>query len=72
MAEVTAKPLMTLVATNRDELKTIVPRHHGRSVAVFGSVAYGDEGPHSDVDLLVELSMGVLLDQATSARTPPS
>ncbi len=64
MAEVTAKPLMTLVATNRDELKTIVSRHHGRSVAVFGSVARGDEGPHSDIDLLVEFEHGAsLFDQ---------
>lgn len=64
MAQVTAKPLMTLVAAHRGELKAIVARHHGRSVAVFGSVARGDEGPQSDIDLLVEFEQGAsLFDQ---------
>ncbi|MCU0269828.1 MAG: nucleotidyltransferase domain-containing protein [Acidimicrobiales bacterium] len=40
---------------HRDEIKAIVARHHGRSVAVFGSVARGDERPGSDIDFLVEL-----------------
>lgn len=31
-------------------------RHHGRSVAIFGSVARGDERPDSDIDFLVELA----------------
>lgn len=35
---------------------TLVAR---RSVAIFGSVAGGDEGPGSDIDLLVELEPGV-------------
>jgi uncharacterized protein len=35
-----------------------VARHHGRSVAVFGSVARGDERPGSDIDFLVELAPG--------------
>ena len=34
-------------------------RHHGHSIAVFGSVARGDEGPLSDIDFLVELEPGV-------------
>lgn len=49
------KPLRELVDAHREEIKTIVARHHGRSVAVFGSVARGDERPDSDIDFLVEL-----------------
>lgn len=33
-------------------------RHHGWSVAIFGSVARGDERPGSDIDFLVELAPG--------------
>lgn len=33
-------------------------RHRGRTVALFGSVARGDESPTSDVDLLVEFEPG--------------
>jgi len=52
------KTLRKLVEAHRDEIKAIVARHHGRSVAVFGSVARGDEGPDSDIDFLVELAPG--------------
>ncbi len=52
------KPLRELLEAHRDEVKGIVARHHGRSVAVFGSVARGDETPGSDIDLLVELEPG--------------
>lgn len=53
-----AKPLRDLVEARREEIKAIVARHHGRSVAVFGSVARGEEGPESDIDFLVELVPG--------------
>ncbi len=34
-------------------------RHHrGRSAALFGSVARGDETPESDIDFLVEFEPG--------------
>jgi len=52
------KPLRELLEAHRDQIKGIVARHHGRSVAVFGSVARGDETPGSDIDLLVELEPG--------------
>jgi uncharacterized protein len=55
MSKVAATPLRDLVESHRDEIKAIVARHHGRSVAIFGSVARGDERPDSDVDFLVEL-----------------
>ena len=52
------RPLRELVEAHRDEIKTIVARHHGRSVAIFGSVARGDERSDSDIDFLVELAPG--------------
>lgn len=51
-------PLRDLLDAKREEIKAIVARHHGTSVAVFGSVARGDEGPTSDIDFLVELAPG--------------
>lgn len=58
MPDVGTTPLRELVDAHRDEIRTIVARHHGRSVAVFGSVARGDEGAGSDIDFLVELAPG--------------
>jgi predicted nucleotidyltransferase len=56
MSDVAIRPLRDLVESHRDEIKAIVARHNGRSVAVFGSVARGDERPDSDIDFLVELA----------------
>lgn len=50
--------LRHLVEERRDEIRAIVRRHRGRSVAVFGSVARGQEHRESDVDLLVEFEAG--------------
>lgn len=58
MADVATKPLRELIDARREEIMAIVARHHGQSVAVFGSVARGDEQPGSDIDLLVELAPG--------------
>lgn len=58
MSDVAMRPLRELVESHRDEIKAIVARHHGRSVAIFGSVARGDEQPGSDIDFLVELAPG--------------
>jgi predicted nucleotidyltransferase len=59
VADVVKAPLRELVEERRDEIKAIVARHRGHSVAVFGSVARGDEGPRSDIDFLVEFEPGV-------------
>jgi predicted nucleotidyltransferase len=58
MSDLGTRPLRELVETHRDEIKAIVARHHGSSVAIFGSVARGDEQPGSDIDFLVELAPG--------------
>jgi predicted nucleotidyltransferase len=58
MSDVAMRPLRELVETHRPQIKAIAARHHGRAVAIFGSVARGDEGPESDIDFLVELEPG--------------
>ena len=54
-------PLRTLVEAHRAEIKAIARRHKGLSVAIFGSVARGDETADSDIDLLVEFGPGASL-----------
>ena len=43
---------------HRAEIADAVARHRGRSVAIFGSVARGDETDESDIDLLVDFEPG--------------
>lgn len=39
---------------HRDEVLALLHRHGARTVLVFGSVARGEDGPGSDIDLLVD------------------
>jgi uncharacterized protein len=39
----------------RDEILRIAARHGAHNVRVFGSVARGEAGPESDIDLLVDI-----------------
>jgi predicted nucleotidyltransferase len=59
-------PLRELLELHRDEIRAIVSRHHGNAVSVFGSVARGEEGPDSDIDLLVDWLGG--LDRSRSSH----
>ena len=47
-------PSLEDLRRRRDEIEEIVRRHGAAEVRVFGSVARGDSGLRSDVDLLVE------------------
>jgi predicted nucleotidyltransferase len=47
-----------LVEAKREEIYALVRQHQGRSVAVFGSVARGEESATSDIDFLVEFDPG--------------
>jgi predicted nucleotidyltransferase len=67
MAEVGTKPLRELVEAHRDEIRRIVASHHGRSVAMFGSVARGDESPSSDIDFLSSSSLAPDLSPSSSS-----
>lgn len=42
----------------RDEILRVAIGHGARNVRVFGSVARGEAGPESDVDLLVDMEPG--------------
>lgn len=57
--------LERLLKEKREEILRIAAKHGARNVRVFGSVARGEAGEGSDVDLLVEFEPGrSLLDQA--------
>lgn len=52
-----------LLETRRDAILRLAHEHGAMRVRVFGSMARGDAGEGSDVDLLVELEQGrTLLD----------
>ncbi|HEX9374585.1 MAG TPA: nucleotidyltransferase family protein [Roseiflexaceae bacterium] len=48
----------SLVRMRRSDILRIAERHGAHNVRVFGSVARGEAGPESDVDLLVDLEPG--------------
>ena len=58
MAEAAPKHLQGLLDARRDEINEIAARHQVLTVAIFGSVARGEGGPHSDIDFLVEFAPG--------------
>lgn len=54
-----------ILKSRREEILSIAARHGARNVRIFGSVARGEAGENSDIDLLVELEQGrSLLDLA--------
>jgi len=54
-----------ILSRQRDEILQIAARHGASNVRVFGSVARGEAGAESDLDLLVDLEHGrSLLDHA--------
>ncbi len=48
---------MTKLRGRRDAVLDVVRRHGGRDVRVFGSVVRGEDGPDSDIDLLIDLDV---------------
>ena len=44
-----------LVKAKREEILKIAAKHGARNVRVFGSMARGEAGPESDIDLLVDM-----------------
>ena len=48
---------MMQVLAHRDEIRDVAHRHRATTIAVFGSVARGDDGPASDVNFLVDLDV---------------
>jgi uncharacterized protein len=55
-----------LLRSKRQEILAIAARHGARNIRVFGSVARGDAGSDSDIDILVEMESGTsLMDHVT-------
>jgi predicted nucleotidyltransferase len=48
-------PSLDELRRRRDEIMRVVGRHGAATVRVFGSVARGDAGPCSDLDVLVDM-----------------
>jgi hypothetical protein len=54
-----------LLREKRQEILQLAAKHGAGHIRVFGSVARGEAGPESDIDLLVDLEPGrSLLDHA--------
>ena len=51
-------PRMAFLKENSEAIKAIAARHKAFNVAVFGSVARGEDTEASDVDLLVDFLPG--------------
>jgi predicted nucleotidyltransferase len=51
---------MAFLKENSEAIKAIAARHKAFNVAIFGSVARGEDGPDSDVDFLVDFLPGPL------------
>src|SRR5665648_777893 len=48
---------MAKLRHNRDRIRLVAHRHGASKLRVFGSVARGEDGPDSDIDLLVDLDV---------------
>jgi predicted nucleotidyltransferase len=44
-----------LLKSRREQILRIATKHGAHNVRIFGSVAHGEAGPESDVDLLVDV-----------------
>jgi predicted nucleotidyltransferase len=61
--------LRKLLHDHRDEILEVAAKNGATNVRVFGSIARGEEGYGSDVDLLVDMDPGCsLLDQVRVRR----
>lgn len=52
---------MALVQSKREAIHAVAAAHRAYSVAVFGSVARGEDTPASDIDFLVQFEPGASL-----------
>lgn len=46
-----------LIGDKREDILRLAEKHGARNIRVFGSIARGEAGPDSDIDLLVEWDM---------------
>ena len=57
-------PLGRRLRRSRTAVLAAARRHGASNVRVFGSVARGEDGPDSDVDLVVDLAPGTMITPA--------
>src|SRR5258708_26289053 len=57
MAVRTGQGIGEVIGVKRAEILRLAAKHGAYNVRIFGSVARGEAGPESDVDLLVEWDM---------------
>ena len=50
---------LDFLKANSEAIRSIAARHKGTSIAVFGSVARGEDRPDSDIDFLVTFDESV-------------
>ena len=50
--------LEQLIKEKRDDILRIAAKHGAYNVRIFGSLARGESGPESDVDVLVDMETG--------------
>ena len=60
--------LGNLLVDRRNAILEIAARHHASNLRVFGSVARGEDGDGSDIDLLADFDGTNPLDQIAMAR----
>ncbi|MGQ0849839.1 MAG: nucleotidyltransferase family protein [Actinomycetota bacterium] len=51
-------PRLEALREKQAEIREALARHGGSNLRVYGSVARGDAGPTSDIDLLVDMEPG--------------
>lgn len=57
-----------IIAPKRKQIRALVRKHGFAKPRVFGSVARGEAGPKSDIDILVRSWRGDILDRVALAR----
>lgn len=53
-----ARSLRAALGLRNSDVHSVLRRYHASNPRVFGSVARGDSGPDSDIDILVDLDPG--------------
>lgn len=53
-----AGTLKALLEEHRDEIERVLARNGASNPRLFGSVARGEDGPDSDVDIIVDVDTG--------------
>ena len=62
-------PTMEELRRRRNEIMRVAVSHGASAVSVFGSVARGDAGPGSDLDVLVEMGDGPSLFEQAAVQS---